>query len=99
MTAAHHRKVYLLVWAVLLVLLAATILASSVRAGAFSLVLAIGIAAVKASLIVVYFMHLRSSPRIVWVVAAATVVWLGIMFGLTFADYETRSFLPKPTTW
>jgi cytochrome c oxidase subunit 4 len=98
-TLPHGWKVYFSAWALLLTLLGVTVFASYVPAGVLSFVLALGIATAKAALIVVYFMHLRSSPKVVWVVAAATVVWLGILFTLTFSDYETRAYLPKATVW
>jgi len=51
---------------------------------------AMGIALAKAILVFLFFMHLLHSPKLVWLVAGGTVVWLGIMFALTLADYLTR---------
>ena len=59
----------------------------------FNTVIALTIAAVKATLVVLYFMHVRYSPRLVWVIVASALFWLGIMFALTFSDYFTRSWL------
>src|SRR5579863_6552815 len=52
------------------------------------------IAAVKASLVILFFMHAIESPRVTWCVIVASVVWLVILFGLTLADYLTRSMVP-----
>src|SRR5579862_9830043 len=52
------------------------------------------IAAVKASLVVLFFMHALVSPRVTWSVIIAAIVWVLILFSLTFADYLTRSMLP-----
>jgi cytochrome c oxidase subunit 4 len=51
------------------------------------------IAAAKATLVVLFFMHLGYSPRLTWLVAVGSLLWVAIMFSLTFADYLTRSWL------
>ena len=51
------------------------------------------IAAAKASLVLLFFMHLRYSPRLNWLIAFGSLVWLAIFFALTFADYLTRKWL------
>ncbi len=53
--------------------------------------IALTIATIKASLVVLFFMHLRHSTRLTWVVASAGVIWLGIMVLFFFADYLSRS--------
>lgn len=93
------KRTYLLVWATLVALLAITVAVSYVHFGRLNPVFALAIAVIKASLIVAFFMHLRSSPKLIWVVTAASVVWLAIMFALTASDYETRRFLPTPEIW
>ena len=55
---------------------------------------AMSIAVTKALLVVLYFMHVRYSSRLIWVFAGAAVVWLLILFGLTLGDYETRALVP-----
>lgn len=45
----------------------------------------------KAALILLFFMHIRYSTPLIWLVAGAGFLWLAILFGLTFADYLTRS--------
>jgi cytochrome c oxidase subunit 4 len=52
------------------------------------------IAAVKGSLVVLFFMHALSSPKITWCVIIASIGWLVILFSLTYADYVTRSMIP-----
>ena len=51
------------------------------------------IAAAKATLVVLFFMHLWYSPRLTWLVAVGSLLWVAIMFTLTFADYLTRKWL------
>lgn len=62
-------------------------------AGPLNAVIALTIACVKAGLVVLYFMHLRYSSRLTWIVLAAALFWLAIMFALTFSDYSTRDWL------
>jgi cytochrome c oxidase subunit 4 len=93
------RTTYVVVWAALLVLLAATVAASYVHLGFFNIVATLAIAALKAALIIMYFMHVRYSPRLVWVYVGAGFFWLAIMFSLAFGDYYTRVYMPMPTDW
>ena len=53
-------------------------------------VLALTIAVIKATLVTLYFMHVRYSARLIWVIVIAGIFWLGIMFVLTISDYMTR---------
>lgn len=45
----------------------------------------------KATLVVLFFMHVKYSARLTWVVVVASVVWLGILLALTLADYASRA--------
>jgi len=51
------------------------------------------IAAAKAALVLLFFMHLWYSPRLTWLIAFGSLVWLAIFFAFTFADYLTRKWL------
>src|SRR5258707_750593 len=55
---------------------------------------AMTIAVVKATLVILYFMHVRYSPRLIWLVIGSALFWLAIMFALTISDYWTRTWLP-----
>jgi len=57
-------------------------------------VIALTIATIKATLVVLYFMHVRYSSRLVWVIVASALFWLAILFALTLSDYWTRHWLP-----
>jgi cytochrome c oxidase subunit 4 len=59
----------------------------------FNTVVALTIAVAKATLVVLYFMHVRYSPWLVWLIVVAALFWMGIMFSLTFSDYFTRNWL------
>jgi len=57
-------------------------------------IIALTIASIKATLVVLYFMHVRYSGRLVWVIIISALFWLGILFALTFSDYLTRGWIP-----
>lgn len=95
-------RVYVTIFGVLLVGTALTVLAAfqdfTYHIGgkeiALNAVIALTIAVTKATFVVLYFMHVRYSSRLVWVVVTSGLFWLAIMFALTFADYWTRGWLP-----
>jgi cytochrome c oxidase subunit 4 len=94
MTApAHHGPtvgVYVGIFAALLVGTAATVAAAFVDLGLFNTVVMLGIAITKATLVVLFFMHVRYGPRLVWVLSAAGFAWLAVLLAFTIADYATR---------
>ena len=87
-------KVYFAIFLALLVGTALTVLAAFVDfPWRFNTIVALSIASIKATLVVLYFMHVRYSPRLVWVIVASALFWMGILFAFTFSDYFTRSWL------
>ncbi len=91
MNAQPTPRVYYATAIALWVLLAATVIAARLPTGAFAPVIALGIATVKAGLVVLFFMHLRYSSPVQRVFAGAALVWLFILFSITLADYFTRA--------
>jgi cytochrome c oxidase subunit 4 len=89
-------KTYATVFGLLLLLTAATVAANRIDLGPFNTVLALGIAAVKAMLIALYFMHLRHSSGLTRVVVLAGLLWLGILLVGAMDDYLTRGWLAVP---
>lgn len=85
-----------LVCAGLLGLTLATALLGLVDLDPWNLVVALAIAAAKASLIAFYFMHLRSSAKVTQLAAAGGLLWLAIMLMGVLDDYVTRAWLPIP---
>ena len=61
--------------------------------GQLNVIIALTIAVIKATLVVLYFMHVRYSSRLIWVVFMSALFWLAILFALTLSDYWTRSWL------
>ncbi len=84
---------YYAVFAALIVGTALTVAVAFVDLGAVNNILMLGIAMTKALLVVLFFMHVRWSTRLTWVVAASGFFWLLILFGLTMQDYMTRGWV------
>jgi cytochrome c oxidase subunit IV len=88
-------KVYLTIFIALLAGTALTIITARMDfPGPLNAIVALSIASVKATLVVLYFMHMRYSSRLIWIVFGSALFWLALMFALTFSDYSTRSWLP-----
>ena len=87
-------KIYISIFLALLVGTALTVWAGLRDfPGQMNVIIALTIAVVKATLVVLYFMHVRYSSRLIWVVFTSALFWLGILFALTLSDYWTRSWL------
>ena len=94
---AHHvpsLKLYFVVFGILLVGTALTVLVAFFDLGAMNNVAMLTIAVVKALFVVLYFMHVRWSSRLTWVIAGSGFFWLLIMFSFTLMDYMSRGWLP-----
>jgi cytochrome c oxidase subunit 4 len=90
------RTVYFAIFGALMVGTALTVAAAfydmdHIFRGA-NTVAALTIAVVKATLVVLYFMHVRYSSRLTWVIVASGLFWLMILFVLTFSDYMSRPY-------
>jgi cytochrome c oxidase subunit 4 len=86
-------RVYYLIFASLMVLTGLTVGVAFIDLKVMNTVVALTIAIIKATLVVLFFMHVKYSSRLTWVVAASGIVWLAIMFGITFADYLSRGWV------
>ena len=92
-TTEHHGptlQVYVTIFVCLLVGTALTVYAATNDLGALNNVVMLGIAITKATLVILYFMHVRYGPRLVWVLAGSGFAWLAILLAFTVADYVTR---------
>jgi cytochrome c oxidase subunit IV len=69
---------------------AATVDMDWIFPGANTLV-ALLIAFTKMTFVILFFMHVYWSPRLIWLTAAAAFFWLLIMFAFTMSDYLTRA--------
>jgi cytochrome c oxidase subunit 4 len=90
------QRIYILVFVTLLLLTFLTVDVAFYDAGWLNLYIAMTIATCKGLLVVLYFMHVRYSPRLTWVFVGAGFFWFLIMIVFTLSDYLTREILPKP---
>ena len=88
------KKVYFVIFGALMVLTAATVWAATVDFGneIVNTTIALAIAVTKAVLVVLYFMHVRYSSRLIWVVVCSMFFWLFILLALTLSDYRSRDW-------
>jgi cytochrome c oxidase subunit 4 len=84
---------YYAVFAALIALTLLTVVVSFLDLGVGHTVAGLVIGAAKAALVILFFMHLLYSGRLLWIVLGAGLFWLGIMLALTLADYSTRALL------
>jgi cytochrome c oxidase subunit IV len=85
-------RVYYTVFAALLVLTVVTVGVSLVDLGPLSTVVALAIAAAKASLVILFFMHVRYGPRLIWIFASGGFFWLALLILLTMSDIVSRGW-------
>jgi cytochrome c oxidase subunit 4 len=87
-------KLYYAVFAALIVGTVLTYLAALVDFGFFNNVVMLAIAFTKMLLVMLFFMGVRWSSRLTWVVAGSGFVFLLILFTITMSDYMTRGWVP-----
>ena len=86
------RRIYYIIFGILMVGTYLTVQAALFDLGALNTVVALTIAVFKAALVVLFFMHVKYSTRLTWAVVVGSVFWLGILLVLTLSDYLTRAW-------
>jgi cytochrome c oxidase subunit 4 len=104
---AHHAdlghehvtplSVYLGIFGALMVLTIITVAVAWIDLGSLNIMVALGVAVVKATLVILYFMHVKYSSKLTWIVIGSGIFWLAILISLTMADYLTRGWMPVPS--
>lgn len=90
------RQLYYQVFAALLVLTFLTVGVAFLNLGALNPIIALTIAVVKAVLVMLFFMHLRYSSGLTWILVGAGVFWLLLLITITLSDYLTRGWDTVP---
>lgn len=85
-------RIYYTIYAILMVCTYLTWQVAYFDLGAFNTVAALVIAVFKAVLVVLFFMHVRDSPRLTWAVVVGGVFWLVLLLALTMSDYLSRGW-------
>lgn len=86
-------SMYYAVFAALIVGTVLTVAAAKVDMGVFNNIVMLLIACTKATLVILFFMHVRWAPRLTWVVAMAGFFWLLLLFTVV-GDYMSRGWVP-----
>ena len=87
---------YLSIFGALMVLSALTVGAAFVNLGSFNPIVALAIAGVKATLVILFFMHVKYSSRSTKLVVGGAFFFLFILLGLTMTDYMSRGWHTSP---
>ena len=90
------KSTYYAIFGALMVLTGVTVGAAFVNLGSFNFPVAIAIAITKATLVILFFMHVKYSSRLTKMVVAMSFFFLAIMFGLTLSDYMSRGWYTSP---
>ncbi len=90
---------YVTIFGLLMICTLLTYFVSTIDLGFMNFAVAIGIAIFKASLVILYFMHVKWSPILTKLAVVVAVVFLGIMLLLTAADYGSRDWIPRQQGW
>lgn len=85
-------SMYVGIWATLMVFTAITVFAATIELHVFNIVVALLIATIKGTLVVLFFMHLRYSTKLTMVTVIAALFFLIILFGMSMTDYLTRAW-------
>ena len=89
-------RTYILVFLALIVGTIVTWQVALIDLGPFNVVVALTIAVCKASLVVLFFMHVKYSPRLTKLVVLAGIFWLIILLAMTETDLLTRHWMGVP---
>jgi cytochrome c oxidase subunit IV len=88
--------VYLAVFGALMVLTVLTVVVAFFDLGNLNVTVALTVAVMKASLVVLFFMHAKYQSQIIKLVVLSSIVWLGFLFVITLSDYLTRGWMTPP---
>jgi cytochrome c oxidase subunit 4 len=85
-------KLYVAIFLTLMLMTAITVAVAYVNIGAMNKVVAVGIATFKATLVVLYFMHVKYQSHLTKLVVVSGFFFLIILLGLTMVDYASRGW-------
>jgi len=85
-------RVYYTIFGILMVCTLLTVQIALIDLGPLNTIAALAIAVFKATLVILFFMHVKYSTRLTWAVVLGSIFWFGIMIALTMSDYLTRAW-------
>ncbi len=90
---ATSLKTYFTIWIALLIFTGLTVFAARIDLGVYNAAVALTIASVKATLVALFFMHIRgTSERLTKLVVVSALFFLFLLLGLSMSDYLTRAW-------
>jgi len=92
-------RTYYAVFAALLAFTGITVAVAFLDLGPLSTVVALSIAVLKATLVLLYFMHLRYSSKLTWIFVGTGIFWFLILIAFLFADVASRGWIPPAEGW
>ena len=84
------NSVYIIVWVALMILTGITVWVARHDFGVLNIVVALGIASIKASIVALFFMHLKYEDKLTWTFAVYPLFLLALLIGLTASDVFYR---------
>lgn len=94
------QKTYFIIFTLLICLTGLTTWVATVNLPApWNTVVALAIAIFKASLVILFFMHVKYSSNLTRAAVVAGFFWLAILIVLTLSDVLTRHWIPQSTGW
>src|SRR6059058_430998 len=84
------KRTYYTIFAILMFCTLLTVWIAFLDLGPLNTIAALTIAVFKSVLVILFFMHVKYSPRLTWAVVIGSVFWLAILLSLTLSDYTTR---------
>ena len=90
------KKVYYTIFGSLMVLTAITVGVAFVNLGALNFPVALAIAILKATLVILFFMHVKYSSKLTKLICGSAFFFLIVLFGLTLSDYLSRGWFTAP---
>jgi cytochrome c oxidase subunit IV len=93
MSHVASKGSYVFIFLLLMVFTGITVVAAFVNLGAFNASVALAIAVFKATLVVLYFMHVKYSSRLTKLTVMSGLFFLAILLTLTMVDYAARDWV------
>jgi cytochrome c oxidase subunit IV len=90
------KTTYYAIFGALMVLTAVTVTIAFINLGPLNFPVALGIAILKATLVILFFMHVKYSSQLTKLICGTAFFFLFVLFGLTLSDYLSRGWFVAP---
>ena len=90
------KTTYYAIFGSQMVLTAVTVIVAFINLGSLNFPVALSIAIVKATLVILFFMHVKYSSRLTKLICGGAFFFLVVLFGLTLTDYLSRGWFVAP---